>query len=518
MRDPDLVVRAQLAASALESAWQRWRGVYGHTADSMPAVSSYVGYSLQEPWGVPRVVFGIAAEDAERLAALIDRHDSAGPAYAGVATRPGARDLPARAGAPPPVPRQAPSVAASMHVSHPLTDLLLAGDSSGIDEPVYRQAAAAMKQAAAARENASRASASLTSAVGTELASAPFSHEGSDSMSAALSEHSDRSSLADLVSPEWMGSLAMAAFTARTEAEARIKAALNTPSDEPADTSEPDTDAGQSLVAAGGRTSDDNGKAQRQGAGAPDDDVVRADDAGSAGLEEAQAVGSGDGRTARGENGRAASPRIYATDVLEPLPPLEVATGAGVADAGEPAGELGQDDKDQGAGGRDARRQGARGRDARERDARERDARERDVDNRDSRNGAGYEQDSSDRAAHERDAHDRAARDEDARERAADDEDARDTDAHDQVVDEVVINPVVDDRDVDDPDVDDRDVYAQDVDDDALELDDHEVAASAQPGGQGPGTAKRSRATRSYPIARLSKTKRPGAPSQPAGS
>ncbi len=57
----------------------------------MPAVSSYVGYSLEEPWGQPRVVFGIEAREAEQLAALLDRHDCAGPVYAGLASMPGAR-------------------------------------------------------------------------------------------------------------------------------------------------------------------------------------------------------------------------------------------------------------------------------------------------------------------------------------------------------------------------------------------------------------------------------------------
>ncbi|HEY9245045.1 MAG TPA: hypothetical protein VIP48_23850, partial [Streptosporangiaceae bacterium] len=35
-------------------------------------MSSYVGYSIEEPWGRPRVVFGVAAEDAERLAAFLE--------------------------------------------------------------------------------------------------------------------------------------------------------------------------------------------------------------------------------------------------------------------------------------------------------------------------------------------------------------------------------------------------------------------------------------------------------------
>jgi len=89
MRDPDLVVRAQRAAAELERAWDRWRTMHGLGTDPLPPVSSYVGYSLEEPWGQPRVVFGIDAREAEHLAALLDRHDFAGPIYAAVASRPG---------------------------------------------------------------------------------------------------------------------------------------------------------------------------------------------------------------------------------------------------------------------------------------------------------------------------------------------------------------------------------------------------------------------------------------------
>jgi hypothetical protein len=84
MRDPDLVVRAQQAATALESAWRRWRDMHGLGTDPLPAVSSYVGYSLDVPWGQARVVLGICAEDAERLATLLDRHDCVGPVHAAV--------------------------------------------------------------------------------------------------------------------------------------------------------------------------------------------------------------------------------------------------------------------------------------------------------------------------------------------------------------------------------------------------------------------------------------------------
>ena len=120
MRDPDLVFRAQRAASALERAWQRWRIVHGQTADPTPVVSSYVGYSLEDPWGQPRVVLGLAAQDAEQLAVLLDRHDCAGPAHA---------------------------IAIPAQVA--LAGRLPGGDDR--DGPVFRQVAAAAQEAAAAK-------------------------------------------------------------------------------------------------------------------------------------------------------------------------------------------------------------------------------------------------------------------------------------------------------------------------------------------------------------------------------
>jgi hypothetical protein len=82
MRDPDLILRAQRAAAVLEQAWDRWRTLHGTGATPPPPVSSYVGYSLEEPMGQPRVVFGVAAEEAELLASLLDRHERAGHAAA----------------------------------------------------------------------------------------------------------------------------------------------------------------------------------------------------------------------------------------------------------------------------------------------------------------------------------------------------------------------------------------------------------------------------------------------------
>src|ERR1700684_3414851 len=99
MRDPDLVVRAQRAAAALEHAWDRWRSMHGLGAEPLPPISSYVGYSLEEPGGQPRVLFGVAAAEGEQLAAFLDRHDCAGPVYAGLAALPGGQQQAAQFGA-----------------------------------------------------------------------------------------------------------------------------------------------------------------------------------------------------------------------------------------------------------------------------------------------------------------------------------------------------------------------------------------------------------------------------------
>jgi hypothetical protein len=88
MRDPDLVQRAERAAAALEKAWIHWRVRHGFGTAELPPVSSYVGYSLTEPWGQPRVVFGIDADEAERLAAILEGHDCVGPVHAEIASRP----------------------------------------------------------------------------------------------------------------------------------------------------------------------------------------------------------------------------------------------------------------------------------------------------------------------------------------------------------------------------------------------------------------------------------------------
>ena len=77
MRDPELVARAQRAATRLESAWEQWRALHGLAVAPGQPVVSYVGYSMKEPWGEPRVVIGIDADEAEYLADFLDRDECA---------------------------------------------------------------------------------------------------------------------------------------------------------------------------------------------------------------------------------------------------------------------------------------------------------------------------------------------------------------------------------------------------------------------------------------------------------
>jgi hypothetical protein len=77
MRDPELVARAQRAATRLETAWEQWRALHGLAVAAGQPIVSYVGYSLKEPWGEPRVVIGIGADEAEYLAEFLDRDECA---------------------------------------------------------------------------------------------------------------------------------------------------------------------------------------------------------------------------------------------------------------------------------------------------------------------------------------------------------------------------------------------------------------------------------------------------------
>jgi hypothetical protein len=81
MSDPELAARAQRAAVRLEQSWERWRRLRGLNTEKSQPISSYVGYSLVEPWGRPRVVFGVGAEEAEQLSALLENDERTDPRY-----------------------------------------------------------------------------------------------------------------------------------------------------------------------------------------------------------------------------------------------------------------------------------------------------------------------------------------------------------------------------------------------------------------------------------------------------
>lgn len=71
MRDPELVSCAQRAAAELERAWAHWCAARGRGNVDTESVASYVAHSIDHPWGRPRVVLGLDAEDARELAALL---------------------------------------------------------------------------------------------------------------------------------------------------------------------------------------------------------------------------------------------------------------------------------------------------------------------------------------------------------------------------------------------------------------------------------------------------------------
>ena len=107
MRDPELVARAGYAAARLEQAWERWRALHGLGGSADP-LASYVGYSLKEPMGQPRVVIGVDAAEAEFFADFLDSHDCSaagtdGGLAAGVHPAPGAARPPVSGPLLPPV-------------------------------------------------------------------------------------------------------------------------------------------------------------------------------------------------------------------------------------------------------------------------------------------------------------------------------------------------------------------------------------------------------------------------------
>jgi hypothetical protein len=105
MRDPELVARARYAAARLEQAWDRWRTLHG-LGGAMDPLASYVGYSLKEPMGQPRVVIGLDAAEAEYFADFLESHECGGRAQA---EAPSVKDSARQPAAPSaPAPRSAP--------------------------------------------------------------------------------------------------------------------------------------------------------------------------------------------------------------------------------------------------------------------------------------------------------------------------------------------------------------------------------------------------------------------------
>lgn len=73
VRDSEVVSCAQRAASELERAWSQWRHARGLIEEVSESVASYVAHSIDHPWGRPRVVLGLDADEARALAALLGR-------------------------------------------------------------------------------------------------------------------------------------------------------------------------------------------------------------------------------------------------------------------------------------------------------------------------------------------------------------------------------------------------------------------------------------------------------------
>lgn len=110
MRDPESVARAGYAAARLEQAWERWRARHGLAGSSDP-LASYVGCSLTEPMGRPRVVIGIDATEAEYFADFLDGHDCASMAPEGLRPVTGAAYSPVNGTVPAPRDRAAEQMA-----------------------------------------------------------------------------------------------------------------------------------------------------------------------------------------------------------------------------------------------------------------------------------------------------------------------------------------------------------------------------------------------------------------------
>jgi len=235
VRDPELVREAERVAADLERAWYQWRELHGPAGEPVPTVSSYVGYSLDEPWGEPRVVIGLAAADAEWLITLLDRHECPARAASARAER-GSLTDPSRCeaepgavaagGLPPAVPPQGSPPAAER--AGPAGAADAAGAVSG---PAGPADAAGAVSGPAGPADAAGAGDGLGGAAGEAAAEPPSAGPQAAPRGAVATdpEAEGEAAPAGEAAPGGRaapGSLALAASAARMEAEARIRAAL----------------------------------------------------------------------------------------------------------------------------------------------------------------------------------------------------------------------------------------------------------------------------------------------------
>jgi len=110
VRDPESVARARYAAIRLEQAWERWRARHQLAGPPDP-LTSYVGSSMREPMGEPRVVVGVGAAEAAFLADFLDQeeHGRGGQAEA----PPGGEAVPVTGDATAAAPQAGPSAMAA---------------------------------------------------------------------------------------------------------------------------------------------------------------------------------------------------------------------------------------------------------------------------------------------------------------------------------------------------------------------------------------------------------------------
>jgi hypothetical protein len=73
VRDEKLLSHAQRAAEELGRAWSQWRNTRGLAQQQPDSLAGYVAHSIDHPFGCPRVVLGLDADEARALAAVLEK-------------------------------------------------------------------------------------------------------------------------------------------------------------------------------------------------------------------------------------------------------------------------------------------------------------------------------------------------------------------------------------------------------------------------------------------------------------